>query len=94
MHIPTTLCIDMQPLYPSSLTQYLSPLRAVLEWYISTTRDPVLSGVLSGRWEWDWLKMFFYLEGGFQLPCFLLGAWGLWTSECERPGGGRRIAQV
>lgn len=70
----------MQPLYPASLLAN-TPLPAFLQWWLSISRDPILLGAFGGKREWHWLSCFLALEGGVQLPCFILGAWGLWRSE-------------
>ncbi|WOO83455.1 Sigma intracellular receptor 2 [Vanrija pseudolonga] len=77
--VPTTLFIDLQVFYPAWLLE-ATPFPAVLDWYVSRSRDPILLGVVSGRDEWAWLRTFFWLEALFQLPSFIIGAIGLWNT--------------
>ncbi|WVQ81176.1 hypothetical protein IAT38_003298 [Cryptococcus sp. DSM 104549] len=79
MHIPTTLLIDLQALYPPSIVP--APLSSFANWSIELTRDPVLGGVFSKDPSFGWLKCFMGVEGFFQLPVFVLGAWGLWHND-------------
>jgi hypothetical protein len=52
-----------------------------LEWYISFSRDPILIGARGTDPAWGWIRSFIVLEGVFQVPCFILGAIGLWNSD-------------
>ena len=46
------------------------------------TRDPIMHGAVFGpEGDWGWLRTLILLEGAFQVPCFALGALGLWHSE-------------
>ncbi|KAL1406070.1 hypothetical protein Q8F55_007753 [Vanrija albida] len=81
-HIPTTLFIDLQVFYPAWLLEH-TPFPAVLDWYVSLSRDPILLGVVSGADEWAWLRTFFWLEALLQLPSFVVGAIGLWNGTCR-----------
>lgn len=56
-------------------------MQALLQWYMSMTRDPVLSAGFTGGPEWDWFRSFICVEAFFQAPCFAIGAWALWKSE-------------
>jgi len=58
-----------------------TPFEAFHKWYIAWSRDPILTGASSGKREWDWLLSYIYLEGLFQVPCFIIGAVGLYRSE-------------
>jgi hypothetical protein len=80
MHLPTTLFVDLQTLYPKHWIEG-TVLNQVVQWYIQQTRDPLLDGVFRGNPNWNWIVPFLYLEGVFQAPCFVLGAYGLWKSE-------------
>lgn len=79
IHIPCTLLVDLQALYP----QWLIPgwMQDLASWYFSTYGDPVLSGGMglhSRPVDVVWLRSFFYLEGFFQFPVFFIGAWALY----------------
>lgn len=50
-------------------------------WSINLTRDPILLGAVNNDPTFGWLKCFSWLEAGFQVPCFVVGLWGLWNSE-------------
>ncbi|OCF54450.1 hypothetical protein L486_07998 [Kwoniella mangroviensis CBS 10435] len=80
LHIPITLLLDLQTIYPKHWLAN-TPLPVLFEYSISLARDPILGGALSGSKEFNWLRYFLYLEGGFQLPCFAIGAWGLWKND-------------
>lgn len=72
--------VDLQALYPKAWVEGTS-IQALVKWYISLSRDPILGGALGSSKAWDWLRTFFVLECTFQAPCFVIGAWGLWNSE-------------
>lgn len=80
-HIPISLCVDFQSIYPQSILSVLShtPLPAFLQWYMRWSRDPIIIGAYSGGWEWDWIRGFMWVEALFQMPCWIIGAWGLWN---------------
>ena len=78
---PTSLLVDLQGLYPPSLLAD-TPLPAFLEWYIGFSKDPILIGARGVDPAWGWIRSFIALEGAFEVPCFVLGAVGLWRSEC------------
>ncbi|ORX39019.1 transmembrane protein 6/97 [Kockovaella imperatae] len=80
MHIPISLAVDFQALYPPSWIVN-TPLPAFIKWYMGWSRDPVILGALGGSPLWHWMKAFFWLEAVFQLPCWILGAWGMWTND-------------
>nr|XP_031862314.1 uncharacterized protein CI109_002279 [Kwoniella shandongensis]KAA5529386.1 hypothetical protein CI109_002279 [Kwoniella shandongensis] len=80
LHIPVTLLLDLQSIYPTSWLAS-TPLPAFFQWSIALARDPILGGAISGSREFAWLRTYFFLEGGFQLPCFVLGAVGLWRND-------------
>ncbi|WWD21081.1 hypothetical protein CI109_105562 [Kwoniella shandongensis] len=78
--VPVTLLLDLQSIYPTSWLAS-TPLPAFFQWSIALARDPILGGAISGSREFAWLRTYFFLEGGFQLPCFVLGAVGLWRND-------------
>ncbi|WWC64141.1 uncharacterized protein I303_106749 [Kwoniella dejecticola CBS 10117] len=77
---PITILLDLQTIYPKHWLAD-TPLSSLFEWSISLARDPILGGAMSGTREFAWLRYFLYLEGFFQLPCFILGAIGLWRND-------------
>ncbi|BEI83952.1 hypothetical protein CcaverHIS002_0405560 [Cutaneotrichosporon cavernicola] len=77
-HIPATLVMDGQAVYPSWMVS--GPLEALAEWYLNFLRDPIMAGVFAKDPTMRFMMPFFYLEMFFQLPCFVLGAVGLWKS--------------
>jgi len=80
-HIPISLCVDFQSIYPQSILSMIShtPLPAFMQWYMRWSRDPIIIGAYSGGWEWDWIRGFMWVEALFQMPCWIIGAWGLWN---------------
>ncbi|KAF8159552.1 hypothetical protein B0H34DRAFT_703921 [Crassisporium funariophilum] len=82
IHIPATLVIDLQALYPAALVPSL--LRAPLDFYIGMSRDPLIGGVVGAFGNSEhlvWFKTFLYLEALFQLPVFVLGLRGLYKGS-------------
>jgi hypothetical protein len=77
---PITLCLDAQSIFP----QHLIPaaLRDFSAWYKLWSRDPIINGAGTGAREWAWLDVFLHAEVAVQVPCFVLGAWWLYKSEC------------
>lgn len=82
-HIPISLCVDFQSIYPPFILSKLAstPLPAFIQWYIRWSRDPIIIGAMNGGWEWDWIRGFMWVEALFQMPCWIIGAWGLWRGE-------------
>ncbi|KAG2354951.1 transmembrane protein 6/97 [Suillus spraguei] len=79
VHIPATLLIDLQALYPPSLTPYF--IRALPQLYVQMSNDPLIGsvlGMLGDSKHFVWFKTFLAIEALFQLPVFVLGARGLW----------------
>lgn len=63
MHIPITLILDLQYLYPASLTP--TPLRNLLLYYVGMSNDPLvggLAGVFGSNAHLDWFKSFICVE--------------------------------
>ncbi|KAJ7587995.1 transmembrane protein 6/97, partial [Mycena floridula] len=69
-HIPASLLIDLQALFGA-------PFPYLIEWYISMSGDPLISGMLRGNSDLVWFQTFLWLEMLFQVPVFFLGMWGL-----------------
>jgi len=82
MHIPTTLLVDCQAIWPKQLVPTFA--QAIIPWYVRMSGDPLIGGVmglLANKSELAWFKSFLYLEALFQLPVFVLGARGLWLDS-------------
>ncbi|GMK59325.1 hypothetical protein CspeluHIS016_0703400 [Cutaneotrichosporon spelunceum] len=77
--LPATLLMDGQVVYPSWMVT--GPLEAFKEWYLDFLRDPIMTGVSTENPTTRFMIPFFYLEMFFQLPCFVLGAIGLWKND-------------
>lgn len=75
--------MDGQAVYPSWVVA--GPLEAFSKWYLNFLRDPIMTGVFNADPVMRFMMPFFYLEMFFQLPCFILGAIGLWKSESPCP---------
>ncbi|EAU90328.2 hypothetical protein CC1G_09010 [Coprinopsis cinerea okayama7 len=66
-HIPFTLILDLQAVYPTWLLPEDSSLRALGAFYVSMTNDPIIGGVAGTfgevtRRSMQWLLSFTYLE--------------------------------
>lgn len=97
--------MDAQAVYPASLVDG-TPLQAFGKWYTTFSRDPIMTGILGRDPAWGWMMPFFWLEMVFQIPCFILGAiglwkstsgsrlWGRWEGRGEGKGRGRRRGRV
>ncbi|KAI0064001.1 hypothetical protein BV25DRAFT_1823493 [Artomyces pyxidatus] len=82
MHIPATLLVDCQALYPASYVPDI--VKAIPAWYVGMSGDPLIGGVMDYLGDGPnlvWFKTFLYLEAIFQLPVFVLGARGLWKDN-------------
>ncbi|KAG1728110.1 transmembrane protein 6/97 [Suillus lakei] len=82
VHIPATLLIDLQALYPPSLTPHF--IRALPQFYVQMSNDPLIGsvlGMLGDSKPFIWFKTFLAVEVLFQLPVFVLGARGLWRDS-------------
>ena len=63
MHVPATLLVDLQALYPPSLTPKL--IAALPEFYVKISQDPLIGGAMGyfGSSEnYVWFKSFLSLE--------------------------------
>jgi hypothetical protein len=76
IHIPITLCIDLQGL----LAQYYpSTLRSVVLWWEETAGDPYMyAGARGGV---PWFRSFLAAEGLFQLPLFFVFIWSIFNKR-------------
>ncbi|KAJ3783662.1 transmembrane protein 6/97 [Lentinula aff. detonsa] len=81
IHIPASLLLDFQILYPSAYVP--SFLLALRQWYIDFSADPLITGAVRGEINGNlsWLGCFAWLELLFQCPTFLLGIRGLWRGS-------------
>ncbi|EIM23638.1 hypothetical protein E3Q22_01949 [Wallemia mellicola] len=79
VHLPATLFIDMQSLYP----EWLIPdaLKNVLHFWISLTNDPILQGGSTDSPLWAWIRSFIALEAVGQVPVFILCSYGLYKGS-------------
>ncbi|KAF8347806.1 hypothetical protein F5887DRAFT_667049 [Amanita rubescens] len=84
IHVPATLLLDVQHLYPTELVPPF--MRALLQSYLQMSNDPLVGGV-SGYFtgmnteQFLWFKSFTVLEVVFQLPVFFLGMRGLYKDN-------------
>ncbi|KAH7927353.1 hypothetical protein BV22DRAFT_1061233 [Leucogyrophana mollusca] len=84
IHIPATIMIDLQALYPTTVIP--SVIRGLPKLYSDMSSDPLISGVMGYLGEEAlsrlvWFKTFLAVEAVFQLPVFVLGLRGLWTGS-------------
>ncbi|KAG0043289.1 hypothetical protein BGZ83_011632 [Gryganskiella cystojenkinii] len=75
-HIPTTMLMDIVPLYPSFIQAHIQPLVKFTEYYIETYRDPFMADK-----SLIWFRTFLHLEGLIQLPIFIYAAWALYHNR-------------
>lgn len=64
MHLPATLLVDLQYIYPSQFVP--SFLSSFLEFYVGMSRDPLIGGLFGAFGDnahLAWFKAFIYLEG-------------------------------
>ncbi|KAJ3507397.1 hypothetical protein NLJ89_g6328 [Agrocybe chaxingu] len=79
IHLPASLIIDLQYIYPPSLVPGL--LRNAVDTYIFMSRDPLIGGVFEAFGDSThliWFKTFLVLEAVFQIPVFVIGLRGLY----------------
>ncbi|KAH7094205.1 transmembrane protein 6/97 [Auriculariales sp. MPI-PUGE-AT-0066] len=78
VHIPASILIDLQTLYPPSLVPgWMSP---IMPWYLNMSGDPVTAGgmgLYGQPLHTLWLRSFFWIEALFQFPCFFIGIWAI-----------------
>ncbi|KAJ2912635.1 hypothetical protein MD484_g7782, partial [Candolleomyces efflorescens] len=81
VHIPATIILDLQAIYPAWLIP--APVKFLGDLYMTMTNDPVV-GSVGGYFGPDvqqqflWLKCFMWTEALFQLPTFFYGAYNLY----------------
>ncbi|KAF9919599.1 hypothetical protein FBU30_010778 [Linnemannia zychae] len=71
-HIPTTMFMDMVPLYPA----FLAPLTQPLNRFQETFRDPFM-----GDRSLVWFNTFLHMEALIQLPLFFYAAYALYHNK-------------
>ncbi|KAG0346656.1 hypothetical protein BG004_001150 [Podila humilis] len=76
VHIPTTMLMDIVPLYPSFVKPLVQPLLNFIAWYIENFRDPFIADR-----ELIWFNTFLHLEGLVQLPIFFYASWALYHNK-------------
>jgi len=82
VHIPATLLIDCQVIWPKQFVPKL--VQAIPPLYVGMSGDPLIGGamgIFGNGSELAWFRSFIYLEALFQLPVFVLGACGLWRDS-------------
>jgi len=82
VHLPATLLVDLQAIYPSHLVPPL--IAQIPKMYIRMSNDPLIGGAVGLLGKSDhyiWFKTFLYLEALFQIPVFILGMRGLWNDS-------------
>ncbi|KAK4498951.1 hypothetical protein PRZ48_009462 [Zasmidium cellare] len=68
VHIPIVFCVDIYPLYPTSLVpQFMTDLR---QWYISTYRDAFFISPPAWFTMYIWMELFYHVP----LSVWALGA--------------------
>jgi len=81
-HIPASLLIDLQTIYPAKLVP--TAIQKLPEWYFQTSNDILIGsmmGYLGNNDHLIWFKSFLFLEITFQVPVFFLGIYGLWRGS-------------
>lgn len=88
MHIPATLLLDLQAVYPS----WLLPgwMRTLGQWYMQFTADPVVGSVNGYFGEevqrsFTWLRLFMFTELFLQLPTFIYASYSLFSLSSSTP---------
>ncbi|KAF8500516.1 transmembrane protein 6/97 [Gautieria morchelliformis] len=82
IHIPATLLIDVQALYPQSLVPEFT--KKFISFYVSMSGDPLIAGAnhfYGSDHVFTWFRSFLWLEILFQFPVFVLGARALWKDS-------------
>ncbi|KAF9563905.1 hypothetical protein CPC08DRAFT_816257 [Agrocybe pediades] len=84
MHLPATLLIDLQYIYPTQLVPNI--LKSLVSFYVDMSRDPLIGGINGFFFKDDnthmtWFKTFIVLEAVFQVPVFVLGLRGLYKGS-------------
>ncbi|KAH9921688.1 transmembrane protein 6/97 [Epithele typhae] len=84
IHIPATLLIDLQSIYPKAWVP--AAIAALPRYYVDMSGDPLIGSAMgyfgpSQQQTYEWLRAFMFLEAVFQLPTFVLGIRGLWKGS-------------
>ncbi|KIJ59216.1 hypothetical protein HYDPIDRAFT_181441 [Hydnomerulius pinastri MD-312] len=82
IHLPASLLLDCQALYPSWLIPgFISTLPKL---YTEFSADPLINGAMGyagDSSQFVWFKSFLAVEACFQIPVFVLGMRGLWKDS-------------
>ncbi|KAF7294369.1 putative membrane protein [Mycena chlorophos] len=78
-HIPASLCIDFQPLYPPALVPGF--IKDFAAFYLKTSNDPLIKAAFGLAEPLVWFQSFLFLELAFQFPVFFIAARGLWNDS-------------
>ncbi|SPO22078.1 uncharacterized protein UTRI_02080_B [Ustilago trichophora] len=82
IHLLASIAIDAQLTYPPySQRLFPEPLRKVLQDYLTSSKDPFLLAAAESSPEHVWFRVLLASETVFQIPCFVVGIWGLWNDE-------------
>ncbi|KAH9951157.1 transmembrane protein 6/97 [Amylocystis lapponica] len=82
MHLPATLLVDLQALYPAWMVPNI--MKIIPVFYFTLSKDPLIGGAMGFLGKTDayvWFKTFLTLEAFFQIPVFILGMRGLWRNS-------------
>ncbi|KAI0918070.1 hypothetical protein AcW1_007047 [Taiwanofungus camphoratus] len=82
IHLPATLLVDLQAIYPTSMVPAM--ISKIPELYIAMSSDPLIGGAMGYFGQLDsyvWFKTFLMLEAFFQIPVFIFGMRGLWKDS-------------
>lgn len=82
IHLFASLAIDAQLTYPPfSQRLFPKPVQTVLKDYLVASKDPFLLAALAKSPAHVWFRALLSSETFLQVPCFLVGIWGLWKGE-------------
>ncbi|THH20438.1 hypothetical protein EUX98_g8585 [Antrodiella citrinella] len=82
IHIPNTILVDCQALYPRHLIPDV--IANLPKLYVGMSNDPLIGpamGYFGQSENYVWFKTFLLLEAFFQFPVFVLGLRGLWKGS-------------
>lgn len=89
-HIPATLLIDTQPLFPSLHPKFI---RDLLQFHISTNNDVLMKAFLNDPSSVAWFYGFVVLELIFQVPAIFILAHSVWNNT-YRSGWRRTLGLI
>jgi len=82
IHVPNTILVDCQALYPRHLVP--DAIANLPKLYVGMSNDPLIGpamGYFGASENYIWFKTFLVLEAFFQFPVFVLGLRGLWNGS-------------